>query len=278
MTFTAIDIHTHIVPFDFPAYAGKHGGKRWPQMAEAHDCHHRNVMIDGRNFRTVTDECWDVEQRIAAMAQHGVQRQVLSPMPELFSYWLPDEDALALICHVNDTIGAMVARHPDRFVGLGGLPLQNPDLAARELERLMQDGRFRGAEIGRTWELGPDQTRVGKGPDNDVVIMDATVSRYHFTLMHTPKGYLVRDVGSTNGTFVEGARVVEAYVQPGMEIKAGEVSVRLTPVNEGVAIQPSGSSAFALSHCCSKTRYCASSSGKRATVCRERANSLVSSP
>ena len=43
----------------------------------------------------------------------GIARQVLSPMPELLSYWLPLDDALPLIRHVNDTIAAMVAREPD---------------------------------------------------------------------------------------------------------------------------------------------------------------------
>lgn len=148
MTATAIDIHTHIVPHDFPAYAGQHGDKKWPQMAAAHDCHHRSVMIDGKNFRTVTDEAWDVGRRLEAMSRHGVHRQVLSPMPELLSYWLPDDDAVALLRHVNDTIGGMIDQAPERFIGLGGVPMQNPDLATRELERLMKDGRFRGIEIG----------------------------------------------------------------------------------------------------------------------------------
>jgi transcriptional regulator with GAF, ATPase, and Fis domain len=101
----------------------------------------------------------------------------------------------------------------------------------------------RGPKMGQSWELG-EQTTVGKGPDNDVVIKDATVSRDHFSLMHTPKGYLVRDLGSTNGTFVEGARVVEAYIQPGMEVRAGEVCLRLKPVNEEVSIAPSEGSTF----------------------------------
>jgi aminocarboxymuconate-semialdehyde decarboxylase len=144
---SAIDIHTHIVPAEFPAYAGKHSGAQWPSMAPAHDCHHRQVMIDGKNFRTVTDECWDVERRAEAMARMSITRQVLSPMPELLSYWLPLDDALPLVRHVNDTIAAMVARDPSRFIGLGGVPMQDPDLAARELERLMRDG-FRGAELG----------------------------------------------------------------------------------------------------------------------------------
>jgi len=147
MTQAAIDIHTHIVPAEFPAYAGKHGGKQWPSMAAAHDCHHRHVMIDGKNFRTVTDECWDIERRMEAMARMGIARQVLSPMPELLSYWLPLDDALALTRHVNDSIAAMVARAPDRFIGLGCVPMQDPDVAARELERLMRDG-FRGVELG----------------------------------------------------------------------------------------------------------------------------------
>ena len=39
-------------------------------MQPAHDCHHKNVIIDGKNFRTVTDECWDIERRLEAMALH----------------------------------------------------------------------------------------------------------------------------------------------------------------------------------------------------------------
>lgn len=147
MTTQAIDIHTHIVPAEFPAYAGKFGGAQWPAMASAHDCHHKNVMIDGKNFRTVTDECWDVARRGEAMARMGIARQVLSPMPELLSYWLPLDDALVLTRHVNATIAAMVARAPDKFIGLGCVPMQDPDVAARELETLMRDG-FRGVELG----------------------------------------------------------------------------------------------------------------------------------
>ena len=147
MTVPAIDIHTHIVPAEFPAYAGKHGAAHWPSMAPAHDCHHKNVIIDGKNFRTVSDQCWDIARRAEAMAEMGIARQVLSPMPELLSYWLPLDDAQPLIRHVNDTIAGMVARAPDKFIGLGGVPMQDPDAAARELERLMRDG-FRGVELG----------------------------------------------------------------------------------------------------------------------------------
>jgi DNA-binding NtrC family response regulator len=118
--------------------------------------------------------------------------------------------------------------------------LEPPQLSVQSYRLEM----IRGPEIGQSWELEEKETRVGKGPDNQVIIVDATVSRNHFVLAQTPEGYLLRDVGSTNGTFVDGTRVVEAYVRPGMEIRAGEVLLRLKPVHEGVAISPSGSPTF----------------------------------
>ncbi len=148
MAAGAVDIHTHIVPASFPAYAGRHAGVRWPSMAPGHDCRHCNVMIAGKVFRTVSDECWSIERRLEVMEASRVGCQVLSPMPELLSYWLEPEDAQALGRHVNDTIAAMVADGAGRFSGLGMVPLQDPDLAVRELEHLMKSGVFRGVEIG----------------------------------------------------------------------------------------------------------------------------------
>jgi aminocarboxymuconate-semialdehyde decarboxylase len=143
----AVDIHTHIVPHSFPAYAGRHANVRWPSMAPGHDCHHCNVMIAGKVFRTVTDECWSIDRRLEAMEKSRVARQVLSPMPELLSYWMEADDAEAMGRHVNDTIAQMVAEGGGRFAGLGMVPLQDPERAAREVERLMKAG-FRGVEIG----------------------------------------------------------------------------------------------------------------------------------
>jgi aminocarboxymuconate-semialdehyde decarboxylase len=148
MHTTSIDIHTHVIPASFPAYAGTHANLRWPQMQMAPDCRHATVMIAGKSFRTVTNECWDVDRRAEAMTRSGIGRQVLSPMPELLSYWLAAEDALALGRYVNATIAEMVARAPERFLALGTVPLQDPDLAAAELDRLMATGVFRGVEIG----------------------------------------------------------------------------------------------------------------------------------
>ena len=144
----AIDIHTHVVPFDFPAYRGSAVPDKWPRMAATHNCHHRNVMIDGKVFRTVAEECWNVGRRLEHMAATGITRQVLSPMPELLSYWLEADDAGTLCRHVNESIIAMIEQAPDKFSALGCVPLQDVDFAVRELEWLMASGYFRGVEIG----------------------------------------------------------------------------------------------------------------------------------
>ena len=144
----AVDIHTHIVPHSFPAYAGRHANARWPSMAPGHDCHHCNVMIAGKIFRTVTDECWSIERRLEAMEKSRIARQVLSPMPELLSYWMEAEDAEAMGRHVNDTIAQMVADGAGRFAGLGMVPLQDPERAAKSLAAIKTEYGFAGVEIG----------------------------------------------------------------------------------------------------------------------------------
>src|SRR3954470_17031366 len=130
---SAIDIHTHIVPEDFPPYAGSAANVAWPSMVPAQPCH-RHVMLSGKVYRTVPETAWDVARRTADMDRLRLQRQVLSPMPELLSYWHGGADGAALTRYLNEQIAAMVARGPNRFFGLGAVPLQDVDLAIAELE------------------------------------------------------------------------------------------------------------------------------------------------
>jgi aminocarboxymuconate-semialdehyde decarboxylase len=104
-------------------------------------------MIKGSVYRTVSDGCWSVPRRIENMDDARVARQVLSPMPELLSYWLPLADAKAMIRYLNEQIAEMVGRAPQRFVGLGCVPLQDGDAAIAELEYVMKELRFAGVEI-----------------------------------------------------------------------------------------------------------------------------------
>ncbi|MBI3372515.1 MAG: amidohydrolase [Betaproteobacteria bacterium] len=142
----SIDIHTHVVPENFPAYAGNGANVPWPSMAPAHACH-RHVMISGKVYRTVADGSWSAARRLENMGPMRVARQALSPMPELLSYWLALEDARALIRYLNEQIAAMIAAAPERFVGLGAVPLQDVDSAIRELEYMLRELKFCGVEI-----------------------------------------------------------------------------------------------------------------------------------
>lgn len=142
-----VDIHAHIVPKAFPRYLPAPDIPGWPAMAPAHECH-RHVMIDGKAYRTVSDRCWDVDLRLDDMAEMGISLQVISPMPELFSYWLPTAPAAALLGYINDVMAEMVAASGGRLAALGCVPLQDIDLAIAELHRVCGDLGFAGVEIG----------------------------------------------------------------------------------------------------------------------------------
>jgi len=142
----AIDIHTHVVPENFPPYAGKGANVPWPSMVAAHACH-RHVMISGKVYRTVVDGCWSVPRRIEQMGEMGITCQAISPMPELLSYWLPLDDAKSMVRYLNEQIAEMMVQAPGRFVGLGAVPLQDVDSAIAELEVVMKTLRFAGVEI-----------------------------------------------------------------------------------------------------------------------------------
>ena len=146
LTYRCIDCHTHVVPENFPAYVGTNASVPWPSMAPAHACH-RHVIISGKNYRTVSDGSWSVPRRIEAMGAMRVGRQVLSPMPELLSYWLPADDAQTLLRYLNESIAAMVNQAPAHFIGLGAVPLQDLDRAIRELEYVNNTLGFAGVEI-----------------------------------------------------------------------------------------------------------------------------------
>lgn len=142
-----IDVHCHVVPARFPFTPRRASIRGWPSMTPVSDCH-ATVIIDEKPYRTVSDACWVAERRLEEMDRSGIEIQALSPMPELFGYWIDAKPANDLVRHVNDVIAALVAEGKGRFVGLGGLPMQDVDLAIAELHRVVGELGFRGVEIG----------------------------------------------------------------------------------------------------------------------------------
>lgn len=142
-----IDTHAHVVPENFPRYLGASTPADWPSMAPAQACH-RSVMIAGKVYRTVSDKCWDTARRLEDLGAMGLDLQVVSPMPELLSYWMKARDAQQLLRYLNDQIAAMVAESDGRLAGFGAVPLQDPELAIRELEYVVQTLGLTGVEVG----------------------------------------------------------------------------------------------------------------------------------
>lgn len=142
-----IDVHTHILPPSWPDLADRYGAGAWPQMA-AHGPGCWRMTVGGKFFRDVDDRCFDPVRRLETMADHGVEMQVLSTVPVMFSYWARPSDGADFARLLNDHLAEVVRAHPRRFMGLGTLPLQAPDLAVAELERCMRDLGLSGVQIG----------------------------------------------------------------------------------------------------------------------------------
>lgn len=158
MSDLKIDIHTHILPKNWPDLKERYGYGGFVQL-EHHKCDCARMMVDGKFFREVQDNCWSPEVRMKDCDHHGVHVQVLSTVPVMFNYWAKPEDTLDLSRFLNDHIAEVVERYPTRFVGLGTLPMQSPKLAIQELERCVKELGLAGVQIGshiNDWNLNDE--------------------------------------------------------------------------------------------------------------------------
>ena len=142
-----LDIHTHILPKTWPDLKKKYGYGGWIQLEHSNvGC--ARMMRDDQFFREVESNLWDPEERIRECANHNVDVQVLSTVPVMFSYWAKPVDALDISKLLNDHIAGIIGQYPTRFLGLGTIPMQDADLAIKELERCIKDIGLIGVQLG----------------------------------------------------------------------------------------------------------------------------------
>ena len=114
--------------------------------------HHKTgcarMMKDEHFFREVKSNCWNPGVRINECDNHGVDVQVLSTVPVMFSYWAESKDSLDVSKMLNDHIASVVDEFPRRFIGLGTIPLQDPEKAIIEMQRCIKELGLAGIQIG----------------------------------------------------------------------------------------------------------------------------------
>lgn len=107
-----------------------------------------NIMLNGMAVGTTTERLSSVPSMLAAMRDTGVDMRVLSPPPFTYRYWADPVDGLALCRLLNDATAQVVADHPEQFMGLCTVPLQDPAVALHEFERAQDELGLVGLTLG----------------------------------------------------------------------------------------------------------------------------------
>lgn len=141
-----IDFHSHVIPPTFVS-AIEADPARIAARIEGQGAMRRVVHDQGYVY-PLFSEFIDVGAKLTAMDRKGIDVSVLSPAPPTFTYWAVRDVAVDVNRLVNDGVAEMVAAAPDRLRGMGIIPMQHPDAAVEELERIVKVHGFRAVEIG----------------------------------------------------------------------------------------------------------------------------------
>ncbi|WP_258933131.1 amidohydrolase [Nesterenkonia pannonica] len=136
-----VDAHAHYLPKDYPADAPA----CFPAMEAVPDSTDRQLIFGQMRFRA-KDVFFEAEKRLEAQDASGVDVEVISPMPPLLRYDLPSPDGLALARHTNEFTVELTSHSPQRLIGLGMVPMQDPEAATTELKHIKEMG-LAGVEI-----------------------------------------------------------------------------------------------------------------------------------
>jgi DNA segregation ATPase FtsK/SpoIIIE, S-DNA-T family len=115
-----------------------------------------------------------------------------------------------------------------------------PPSEDRPASELLELRVVAGLDAGRRLPIGREGVTVGRDPDCELVLRDDGVSRRHLRVAPGASGLraTVADLGSSNGTWVEGLRIEQTELSPGQLFEAGDVALTVAPRGRGMAIDP----------------------------------------
>ena len=153
----AIDLHTHVVPralIDAMVRDPDRFGAKGRSGNGVRTVERNGVPYFENNSRlnAIDRELYDVEAKLAAMDRMRIDISALSVAPPTYFYYLPPATGLDAAKLSNDGIAQMVAERPDRLRGMATLPMQDPDAAITELERVVKEYGFKAVELGTSIE------------------------------------------------------------------------------------------------------------------------------
>ena len=146
-TTQTIDVHAHILTEETMRLLQSEAPAVAPKLSEVDD-QFGTLDVAGNVYRQFPRGGWDLERRLQDMAASKVDVQVLSVCPQTFVYAQPPALAAAFARIQNEQLAKLVRARPDRFLAIGTLPMQAPQLAADELRHAMRVLGLRGAQIG----------------------------------------------------------------------------------------------------------------------------------
>jgi aminocarboxymuconate-semialdehyde decarboxylase len=145
-----IDVHSHVIPARMVA-----GIEASPASFAARVEGHgdaRKVIHEQGYVYPLHREFHDADAKLEAMDRKGIDVSIISPAPPMFYYWADLDLAIRAARLVNDGIADMVAVKPARLRGMATIPMQHPDAAIDEMERVVREYGFRAVEIGTSIE------------------------------------------------------------------------------------------------------------------------------
>ena len=141
-----VDIHCHVLtPKTEEMVAGAGLTMDWQPRHQFANEHTKEVNRE--QARRTRVQFTSVEKRLEDMDRMGIDIQAITPSPAQTFYSVPADLGIATARVINDNLAEICGKHPDRFVGLGTVPFQAPELAVAELERLHKSLGLRGIEI-----------------------------------------------------------------------------------------------------------------------------------
>ena len=142
-----IDIHTHIIPQNLNNVTKHFSDDRFLIIKNftdtSADLYRQNSM-----FRHIKCNCWDANYRLDDMSKSSIDMQVLSTIPVLFSYWSKIKESMILYEFLNDHLHEVMCQFPSKYFALGNIPMQDTNLAIKEMDRCINDLKLNGIQIG----------------------------------------------------------------------------------------------------------------------------------